>query len=83
MIDTDGNHWAYCHGTAAHVHQGQTIVAGTQILTSRNTGRSGAPHLHIELHTPDGERRCIGPLLAAIRAGTAVPTPGILPTSGC
>ena len=83
IIDQDGNHWAYCHGTAAHVHEGQTITAGTQILTSGNTGRSGAPHLHIELHTPDGERRCIGPLLAAIRAGTAVPTPGILPTSGC
>ena len=71
-IDADGNHWAYCHGTAVHVQEGQDITAGTQILTSGNTGRSGTPHLHIELHLPDGSRRCLGPLLAAIRVGTPV-----------
>ena len=83
VIDADGNHWAYCHGTAVHVQEGEDITAGTQILSSGNTGRSGAPHVHIELHLPDGSRRCLGPLLAAIRAQSQVSEATRLPTQGC
>jgi Peptidase family M23/Transglycosylase-like domain len=83
IIDADGNHWAYCHGTAVHVQEGQDITAGTQILTSGNTGRSGAPHVHIELHLPVGSRRCVGPLLASLKGGGPVPPVGALPSEGC
>ena len=71
IIDIDGNHWAYCHGTAVHVTEGQQITAGTQILTSGNTGRSGAPHVHIEISSPDGVRQCPQLLLALLLPGPA------------
>ena len=83
IIDTDGNHWAYCHGTAVHVQEGQTIVAGAQILTSGNTGRSGAPHVHIQLMTLDGTMRCLGRLLDSIRLGLTMPQIGQLDHTGC
>jgi Peptidase family M23/Transglycosylase-like domain len=83
IVDADGNHWAYCHGTAVHVQEGQDIIAGTQVLTSGNTGRSGAPHVHIEVHGPDGLRRCLGPLFAAIRVGLWAPPVSQLPSTGC
>ena len=83
ITDSDGNHWTYCHGSAIHVQVGQTVVAGTPILTSGNTGRSGAPHVHIELRTPDGQRQCLGPLLNAIRMTHPAPNVGWLDQAGC
>ena len=80
IIDQDGNHWAYCHGTAVNVHEGQVVAAGAQILTSGDTGRSGAPHVHIELHTPDGQRHCLGPLLEALRQAVSGASSVGLPT---
>jgi murein DD-endopeptidase MepM/ murein hydrolase activator NlpD len=84
IIDIDGNHWAYCHGTAVHVTEGQQVTAGTQILTSGNTGRSGAPHVHLEISTPDGVPHCPQALLDAIR-NDVLPIPRVfdLVAEGC
>ena len=82
VIDAEGTHWAYCHGTDAHVRPGQTVEAGTQILTSGNTGRSGAPHVHIQIKTADGALHCPQPLLAALQTGAAIAAAD-LPTTGC
>ena len=76
IIDPDGTHWAYCHGDAVHVVEGQEVSAGTQILTSGNTGRSGAPHLHIEITTAAGMKICPQPLLAALLEAAAPASPG-------
>ena len=81
--DIDGTHWAYCHGSAVHVQEGQTITAGTQLLTSGNTGRSGAPHVHIEITTPDGTRHCPQPLLAALQSVHLGIDPRAMVTVGC
>ena len=75
--------WTYCHGNAVHVHVGDTIPAGTQILTSGNTGRSTGPHLHLQIRTPDGALRCPQPLMRSLRdhaPGTDVTG---LPTTDC
>ena len=84
IIDSDGNHWAYCHGTAVHGTEGQVVTPGTQILTSGNTGRSGAPHVHLEISTPDGLQHCPQPMLAAlVHPGQSVVGMAQLPTAGC
>jgi hypothetical protein len=81
--DIDGTHWAYCHGSAVHVQEGQDITAGTQLLTSGNTGRSGAPHLHLEITTTDGVQLCPQPLLVALRETNLGISPVGLPVSHC
>jgi murein DD-endopeptidase MepM/ murein hydrolase activator NlpD len=81
--DLDGTHWAYCHGSAAQVQEGQTITAGTQILTSGNTGRSGAPHVHIEITTTDGTRHCPQPLMSLLRSSSVGLGTQWLPSVGC
>ncbi len=81
--DSDGTHWAYCHGSAVHVQEGQTITAGTQLLTSGNTGRSGAPHVHLEITTPDGTRHCPQPLLRTLQSVHLGVDPRTLTTAGC
>lgn len=81
--DTDGNRWAYCHGSNAHVAAGTTITAGTQLLTSGNSGRSGGPHLHLQIKTPDGVLRCPQPLLRSLRDHQLGVNPATLPTAGC
>ena len=84
IIDSDGNHWAYCHGTAVHGTEGQVVTPGTQILTSGNTGRSGAPHVHLEISTPDGTQHCPQSMLAALaHPGLPIRSMAELPTSGC
>jgi murein DD-endopeptidase MepM/ murein hydrolase activator NlpD len=85
IIDIEGNHRAYCHGTAVHVTEGQQVTAGTQILTSGNTGRSGAPHVHLEIATPDGVRHCPQLLLAQLRGRTNLPIRSVadLGKAGC
>lgn len=46
----DGLSYLYCHGSRyAGVKSGQRVSAGQIILYSGNTGRSGAPHLHLEI----------------------------------
>jgi len=43
IIDEQGTHWAYCHGSALMVQLGDTVRAGQEIMRSGNTGRSGPP----------------------------------------
>jgi murein DD-endopeptidase MepM/ murein hydrolase activator NlpD len=83
-IDDDaGNRWNYCHGNAVHVQVGDTVTAGTQILSSGNTGRSSGPHLHLQIRTPDGRLRCPQPLLRSLRDLATGIDPTELPTTGC
>lgn len=83
-IDDDaGNQWTYCHGSAAHVQTGDTIAAGTQILSSGNSGQSTGPHVHLQIRTPDGQLRCPQPLLRSLRDTARGIDPAALPTSGC
>jgi hypothetical protein len=82
ITDPDHTRWTYCHGSALHVATGQDVTAGQQLITSGNTGRSGTPHLHLEINA-NGHRRCPAPLLTALHAGRVPPSPGELPVSGC
>lgn len=78
----EGLRHTYCHNSYAHVAEGDTVAPGQHISDSGNTGRSGAPHLHLELRI-NNIRHCPQPLLAAIHNGTPIPNPATLPTSGC
>ena len=49
IVDDSGTRWTYCHGSDLTTTLGATVAAGQQILWSGNTGRSGAPHLHLEI----------------------------------
>lgn len=88
ITDPTGASWTYCHGTThtSAVQPGATIQAGTQLMTSGNTGRSrgrnGGYHLHLSLRY-NGTSRCPQPLLLAIYHKQPVPHPSTLPTSGC
>lgn len=78
----DGLRHTYCHNSVAHVVEGDIVAPGQHIADSGNSGRSGGPHLHLELRIRD-VRRCPQPLLAALYFGTPIPTAESLPTSGC
>lgn len=82
ITDTDGTRWTYCHGSALHVAHGQAVIAGQQVLTSGDTGRSGTPHLHLEINAA-GKRRCPQPLVRALSQRQEAVSPGTLPHSGC
>lgn len=88
IADATGSTWTYCHGTShtTVVAPGATIQAGTQIMTSGNTGRSrgrnGGYHLHISLRY-NGTSRCPQTLLLAIYNQQPIPHPATLPTTGC
>jgi murein DD-endopeptidase MepM/ murein hydrolase activator NlpD len=74
--------WTYCHLSALDVGPGDRLVAGARVGRSGNTGRSGAPHLHVEIRVA-GRQVCPQRALAAVAAGDRVPDPRRLPTSGC
>lgn len=80
--DSEGVRWTYCHGSNVTVALNDEVEAGRQIMWSGNTGRSGTPHLHLEIRVA-GERRCPQTLLKAIAAGRAAPEPAELPAQGC
>ena len=61
ITDAEGTRWTYCHGSIIHVTRGVSVISGQQVLTSGNTGRSGTPHLHLEINA-GGLRRCPQPL---------------------
>ncbi len=73
----------YCHNRTIHVNTGDTVTVGQHIANSGNTGRSGAPHLHLELRVHN-TRRCPQPLLQALHQHAATtPHPAQLPAGGC
>lgn len=78
----DGGRWIYCHGSRLNVVLGQAVAAGQVIMWSGDTGRSGAPHLHLELRVSN-ERRCPQRLLSSILATGGAPSLGELAPSGC
>ena len=83
IVDDLGARWTYCHGSNLHVTRGSYVEAGTLILTSGNTGRSGTPHLHFEIRTSDGIQHCPQPLVASLyRAGVGL-DPRLLAETGC
>lgn len=81
--DDTQTQWTYCHGSQLHVDEGDTVPAGSLILTSGNTGRSTGAHLHLAVRTADGTSRCPQPLLQALRDHGTGLNPHDLPTSGC
>jgi hypothetical protein len=83
LLRPDGSRFVYCHLSARTVADGASVTAGTRVGTTGNTGNSGAPHLHIEIRTPDGTAHCPQQLLLAIYDGTTPPNLSSLPTTGC
>lgn len=63
--DEQGVRWTYCHGTNVTVALDAVVEAGTQVMWSGNTGRSGAPHVHLEICV-NGVRRCPQELLHSL-----------------
>lgn len=82
VVDEQGARWTYCHGSAVLPKVGDHIHAGQLILRSGNTGRSGTPHLHIEIRV-DGEPRCPQPLLRSLYEHSLGIDPTSLPVGGC
>ena len=82
IVDSENTRWTYCHATSLTISVGDDVAAGDQVMWSGNTGRSGTPHLHLEIRTPDGARRCPQPLLQALAQGRLPQQPS-LPSSGC
>jgi hypothetical protein len=82
IIDATGVHWTYCHGSALTAALGEQIAAGQQILWSGNTGRSGAPHVHVEIRV-DGHQRCPQHHIASLYQNWIGIEPSSLPARGC
>ena len=80
--DAEGIRWTYCHGTNVTVTLGAEVTAGTQIMWSGNTGRSGTPHLHLEIRV-NGERRCPQALIDAIHRTEVIGAAASLLAHGC
>jgi hypothetical protein len=72
----------YCHNSRLHATLGDQIAPGQHVADSGDTGRSGGPHLHLELRL-DGTRHCPQPLIAALYNNQPAPAANTLPTSGC
>ena len=78
----DGTRFTYCHNSVLYVNDGDTITAGQHIADSGDTGRSGAPHLHLEIRI-NNIQHCPQPLLRALFDNQPPPAPASLPTTGC
>ena len=64
----DGARWIYCHGSRLNgVSVGDRVTAGQLLMWSGDTGRSGAPHLHLEIRVK-GRQVCPQQLLSALFA---------------
>ena len=72
----------YCHNVRNHVALGDEIAPGQHIGDSGDTGRSGSPHLHLELRI-GGKRHCPQPLLASLYDQADGVSQPDLPTAGC
>ncbi len=65
----DGLRHTYCHASRLYVTRGDQIAPGQHVADSGNTGRSGAPHLHLELRLNGIQlcpQRCCKPILAGV-----------------
>lgn len=82
IADDQGVQWTYCHGSAHHVHRGDIVTAGQQILDSGNTGNSTGPHLHLAIRAA-GIARCPQPLVASLYRSSQGLDPMTLPSAGC
>jgi hypothetical protein len=82
ILDDQGTHWTYCHGSAHNANQGDQVEPGQQILTSGNTGASTAPHVHIQI-TTNGTKRCPQPLVQSLYRNSAGIDATNLATTGC
>ena len=68
----DGARYVYCHGSRANgLTVGDPVSAGQLLMWSGDTGRSGAPHLHLEIKV-NGEQVCPQPLLRQIYGSSSV-----------
>ena len=67
-----GLRYTYCHNSDVFVDKGQQIAAGQQVAASGDTGYSGAPHVHIEIHLDD-VRVCPQPVMQSLYAGRTQP----------
>ena len=62
----DGTRYIYCHGSRSNgLAVGDQVTTGQLLMWSGNTGRSGAPHLHLEIKV-DGRQRCPQTFLRAL-----------------
>jgi hypothetical protein len=79
----DGARYIYCHGSRLNgVAVGQTVAAGELLMWSGNSGRSGAPHLHLELRI-GGRQVCPQPLLQSLFETGRTVDPVHLPFNDC
>jgi murein DD-endopeptidase MepM/ murein hydrolase activator NlpD len=56
VLHDDGTMTLYGHINQALVDVGQRVEAGEEIAEMGNRGFSTGPHLHFEVHSPDGEK---------------------------
>jgi hypothetical protein len=82
IADDIGSRWTYCHGSQLTTTLGADVSAGQQILWSGDTGRSGAPHLHLEIRV-DGRLRCPQALVTTLYIHGRSVTTQTLPSTGC
>ena len=54
--DNNGNKYYYAHLDNRNVKVGDQVPAGTKMGNTGNTGRSSGPHLHHEVHSPNGTK---------------------------
>lgn len=78
----DGLRHTYCHNSRNHVTVGDQVAPGQHIADSGNTGRSGAPHLHLELRL-DGQRLCPQWLMVPLSDGRWVEEAPNFLSRGC
>lgn len=79
----DGARYVYCHGNRLNaITVGERVVAGELLMWSGNTGRSGAPHLHLEIRIA-GRQTCPQQLLRSLfDVGLGI-EPASLPSAQC
>lgn len=56
LLHDDGTITVYGHIDRTLVEEGQRVRAGDPIADMGNRGQSTGPHLHFEVHSPDGEK---------------------------